>query len=148
MEFQFREFNPDTADSALIEQVGLFLKSEVWGATAPSMRELDFYRSYHLAVALDETGKLAAAGAMLGYSTEYYIADMATAPEYRRTFNLGSTILGMLERKAKDNGAEYMRGWSLSGAVGFYLRHGYQLADPADSSNTDIYKELSPDNTI
>lgn len=143
MKFAFNEFAPDAADSGLIVQTGIFLKREVWGVNSPSAEELDFYRSYYLAVAHDTAGKLVAAGAMLGGSEDYYLADMATAPDYRRIYNLGSTILGMLEQRAKTDGAQYIRGWALSGAMPFYVRNGYQLTNPSDPDCGDIYKRLS-----
>lgn len=143
MKFSFSEYDPDSADRELIASTGLFLKTQLWGANDPSEQELDYYRSYYLAVALDDSGRIAAAGAMLGGSSDFYIADMATAAEYRRGHNIGSTVLSMLEHKALSNNASCVRGWALSGAVGFYLRHGYQLADPYDSDNLNIYKQLT-----
>lgn len=140
-EFSFIELSPNEGDKSLIEQTSRFLKQHVWrGQSTPE--EIDFLRSYHLAIARDAAGQIAAAGSMMADLPDCYLADLATAPDYRRQHQLGTTILEMLEDKARELGAQRMRGWALSGARSFFEKRGYELINPS-SDDGDMQKDLT-----
>lgn len=103
-----------------------------WDQPRGSERDEFEATSVHLAL-WDRCGDVAAVGRLhLNSPAEAQVRFMAVEPAWAR-LGLGSRILGELEARARDVGAESVVLNARDQAVAFYRRHGYTAIRDADT---------------
>lgn len=125
-----REHSPQSADEwSRYYDLRWRVLREPW--IQPPGSERDELDSESIHVALWDS-ELPVAGGRLHFNSalEAQVRYMAVEPKWQG-MELGSRILGLLETRALEAGARSIVLNAREEAVGFYLRHGYQVRGPA-----------------
>lgn len=140
--FCFVELAPGMGDLDLAEQAIILLHRNVWQRTI-DRAGVDLERSKHLAVAIASCGQVVAAGALEVFPPDFfYITEIATDPRYQQTNKLGSTILGLLEDRAKYLGGKEIALSALPKSRIFFEKCGYQADRTPSISSLGMIKSF------
>lgn len=97
-------------------------------------------------VALNHEDEVVGTGAFFSFglgtfTKEAYVHDVATLPRYRER-GVGRLVMGGLEAKAQEMGADSTMLAPLGRSIGFYERLGYDIAADPDCSGVRMTKQL------